>query len=65
MLAGDGGFALIDQSATDTTNVTMYHTFFNGTNNFIAGLGNIYVSEALHVARLSPMRQASGIRTSL
>ncbi len=26
---GDGGYALIDQSATDTTNVTMYHTFFN------------------------------------
>jgi hypothetical protein len=33
--SGDGGFALIDQSSTDTTNVTMYHTFFNGTNNFI------------------------------
>ena len=26
---GDGGYALIDQSATDMTNVTMYHTFFN------------------------------------
>jgi hypothetical protein len=33
---GDGGFALIDQSATDTTNVTMYHTYFNQTNNLIA-----------------------------
>jgi len=32
---GDGGFALIDQSATDTTLVTMYHTFFNQKNNFI------------------------------
>ena len=29
---GDGGFALIDQSATDTENVTMYHTYFNQTN---------------------------------
>jgi len=29
---GDGGFALIDQNATDTTNVTMYHTYFNQTN---------------------------------
>ncbi|MFN8525441.1 MAG: hypothetical protein U0821_20270 [Chloroflexota bacterium] len=29
---GDGGFALIDQNATDTTNVTMYHTYFNVTN---------------------------------
>jgi hypothetical protein len=26
---GDGGYCLIDQSATDTTNVNMYHTFFN------------------------------------
>jgi photosystem II stability/assembly factor-like uncharacterized protein len=26
---GDGGYALIDQSAADTTNVTMYHTYFN------------------------------------
>ena len=29
----------------------------------IAGLGNIYVSEALHVARLSPFRRASTIAT--
>lgn len=29
---GDGGFALIDQNATDTTTVTMYHTYFNQTN---------------------------------
>jgi hypothetical protein len=26
---GDGGFAAVDQSATDTTSVTMYHTYFN------------------------------------
>ncbi|PYP88762.1 MAG: hypothetical protein DMF61_06170 [Blastocatellia bacterium AA13] len=32
---GDGGYTLIDQSATDTTNVTMYHTYFNQTNNLI------------------------------
>src|SRR5262249_11544150 len=32
---GDGGFALIDQSATDTTNVTLYHTFFNSTGSQI------------------------------
>jgi formamidopyrimidine-DNA glycosylase len=30
----------------------------------IAGLGNIYVSEALHHARLSPLRRASTIATS-
>jgi hypothetical protein len=28
---GDGGYALIDQSATDTENVTLYHTYFNAT----------------------------------
>src|SRR5438132_9222520 len=32
---GDGGYALIDQSATNTTNVTMYHTFYNLTNEQI------------------------------
>ncbi len=32
---GDGGFSLIDQNATDTTNVTMYHTYYNETNNVI------------------------------
>jgi formamidopyrimidine-DNA glycosylase len=30
----------------------------------VAGLGNIYASEALHVARLSPHRQASTIATA-
>ena len=29
---GDGGFAQIDQNAADTTNVSMYHTYFNQTN---------------------------------
>jgi len=35
---GDGGFALIDQNATDTINVTMYHTYFNqvGRNGLVA-----------------------------
>ncbi len=37
---GDGGFALIDQNATDTTNVTMYHTYFNKTNDLI-GFGRV------------------------
>ena len=27
-VGGDGGYTLIDQSATDNINVTMYHTFF-------------------------------------
>lgn len=33
---GDGGFALIDQSATNTTTVRQYHTYFNQVNNLIA-----------------------------
>ncbi|HEV7743465.1 MAG TPA: carboxypeptidase regulatory-like domain-containing protein, partial [Pyrinomonadaceae bacterium] len=33
---GDGGYTLIDNNAVDTTNVTMYHTFFNQPNNQIA-----------------------------
>jgi len=32
---GDGGQSEIDQNATDTVNVTAYHTYFNQTNNLI------------------------------
>jgi hypothetical protein len=32
---GDGGYTLIDQGATNTTNVTMYLTFFNRSNSQI------------------------------
>lgn len=32
---GDGGFAVIDQNATATTNVTAYHTYFNQTTTQI------------------------------
>ncbi|HTG16575.1 MAG TPA: hypothetical protein VK747_15105, partial [Blastocatellia bacterium] len=32
---GDGGYAIIDDNAQDTFNVTMYHTFFNQTNSQI------------------------------
>ncbi len=44
---GDGGFALIDQSATDTTTVTMYHTYFNQTNNLI-GFGRVLTTANAH-----------------
>ncbi|HEX8633857.1 MAG TPA: lamin tail domain-containing protein [Pyrinomonadaceae bacterium] len=37
---GDGGYALIDKSSTDTTNVTMYHTYFNQQNTLI-GFGRV------------------------
>jgi hypothetical protein len=35
---GDGGFALIDQNAANTTNVRQYHTYFNqvGTGGLVA-----------------------------
>ena len=33
---GDGGFAVIDQNATDTTNVRMYHTYYNQRNAVVA-----------------------------
>ena len=36
---GDGG-ARIDQTAVDTTNVVMYHTYFNQTNNLL-GFGRV------------------------
>ncbi len=32
---GDGGYAVIDQNAADLTNVRMYHTYFNQTNNLV------------------------------
>ncbi len=32
---GDGGFSAIDQSATNTTTVNLYHTYFNLTNSQI------------------------------
>jgi photosystem II stability/assembly factor-like uncharacterized protein len=32
---GDGGYAIIDDNAQDTTNVLMYHTFFNQTGSQI------------------------------
>lgn len=36
---GDGGYAVIDQNAPDTTNVRMYHTYFNATS--LQGYGTV------------------------
>ena len=33
---GDGGYTAIDQNATDVSNVTMYHTYYNATNSLVA-----------------------------
>jgi hypothetical protein len=43
---GDGGFALIDQNATDTSNVTMYHTYFNQTGRLMGAARVTSVSSA-------------------
>jgi hypothetical protein len=44
---GDGGYALIDKSTTDTTNVTMYHTYFNQTNSII-GFARVSRTDCAH-----------------
>ena len=43
---GDGGYCLIDTSATDTVNVVYYHTFFNQTANQI-GFDRINLTQCL------------------
>lgn len=40
---GDGGYALIDRNATDTTNITLYHTYFNVSGSLL-GFGRILSS---------------------
>src|SRR5207253_4496942 len=37
---GDGGYALIDRNATDTSNITLYHTYFNSTGTLL-GFGRV------------------------
>jgi hypothetical protein len=44
---GDGGYALVDKSTTDTTNVTMYHTYFNQTNSII-GFARVSRTDCAH-----------------
>jgi hypothetical protein len=56
---GDGGFALIDQSATDTANVTMYHTFHNLSNVFI-GFSRTKLGSCLAVKDSWEFRGAGG-----
>jgi len=38
---GDGGFAAIDQNAADTTNVVMYHTYFNSKSASLIGYARV------------------------
>jgi hypothetical protein len=58
---GDGGYALIDQSATDTTSVTMYHTFFNRTGTQIGFDRIVNVPNCLPIKDSWPTRGDFGI----
>src|ERR1043166_7086199 len=57
--SGDGGYSLIDTSATDTTDVTMYHTFFNRTGTQI-GFDRIFKTACLPVFDSWPARGEFG-----
>ena len=58
---GDGGYALIDQSATDNTNVTMYHTFFNRTGSQIGFDRIVNVPNCLPIKDSWPTRGDFGV----
>jgi hypothetical protein len=58
---GDGGYALIDQSATDTTNVTMYHTFFNRTGTQIGFDRIVNIPSCLPIKDSWPTRGDFGV----
>jgi hypothetical protein len=47
---GDGGFALIDQSAANLTSVNMYHTYYNQTSTLI---GYAYVTSTANAQSTS------------
>jgi len=57
--SGDGGYALIDQSATDTTNVAMYHTFYNASGDQI-GFDRAVNTACLPIKDSWPTRGAFG-----
>ena len=58
---GDGGYALIDQSAIDNVNVTMYHTFFNRTGSQIGFDRVINVPNCLPIKDSWPTRGDFGV----
>jgi hypothetical protein len=57
--SGDGGYTLIDQSTTNTTNVTMYLTFFNQPNSQIM-FDRATLTSCLNVRNSWPTRGAIG-----
>jgi hypothetical protein len=58
---GDGGYALIDQSATDNTNVTMYHTFYNRTGSQIGFDRIVNVPNCISLQNSWPTRGDFGL----
>jgi hypothetical protein len=56
---GDGGYALIDQSAKNTKEVTMYHTYFNVTNDLI-GFGRVLKTSCAHEGEWSFLGEYTG-----
>src|SRR5256885_7193720 len=54
-------YCLIDTSATDTTNVTMYHTFFNQINNQV-GFDRIFNTSCLPIKNIWPARDRKSTR---
>ncbi|MEZ5307501.1 MAG: VCBS repeat-containing protein [Pyrinomonadaceae bacterium] len=58
---GDGGYTVIDQNATDTTNVTMYHTYFNRINSVVGYATRSTTSSAWSFRGCSGVTPANGI----
>jgi hypothetical protein len=61
---GDGGYTLIDQSATNSTNVTMYLTFFNESNSQIF-FDRATLTSCLNVRNSRPSRGAIACGTAV
>ena len=61
---GDGGYAIIDQNAADTTNVTMYHTYFNQTTAKGFGKVTTWRTPPTTAGRASAAASAASSRTA-
>lgn len=58
---GDGGYAVIDQNAADTTNVRMYHTYFNRINSVVGYATRATVSASWGFRGCNGTTPANGI----
>jgi hypothetical protein len=55
---GDGGYALIDQSAVDLVNVTMYHTYFSNTGTLT--FARVLTTAAANAGNWNPLFGCGG-----